>query len=79
MKIVSTLLVSCPLTYHVPRTRLHLALTSLLHYQYAAESPLCGQQLAVSVWVKNIDRIVPAACRFAVMVEHSIELVMRWL
>jgi hypothetical protein len=33
----------------------------------------------VSVRVQNIDRIVPAACRFAVMVEHSIELVMRWL
>jgi len=35
--------------------------------------------VAVSVRVKNIDSIVPAACVFAVMVEHSKELVMRWL
>ena len=35
--------------------------------------------VAVSILVKNIDRIVPAACRFAVMVEDSIELVTRWL
>jgi hypothetical protein len=34
---------------------------------------------AVSVWAKNIHRIVPAACRFAVMVENPIELVTRWL
>jgi hypothetical protein len=34
---------------------------------------------AVSVRAKNIHSIVPAACRFAVMVEDSIELVIRWL
>jgi hypothetical protein len=28
--------------------------------------------------VKNIDGIMPAACRFAVMVKNPIELVMRW-
>jgi hypothetical protein len=35
--------------------------------------------VAVTVRAKDVDRIVPAACRFAVMVKHSIELVMRWL
>jgi len=35
--------------------------------------------VTVTVLVKNIDRIVPAARRFAVMVEHSIKLVMGWL
>jgi hypothetical protein len=35
--------------------------------------------VAVSVRLKNINSIVPAARRFAVMVEYSIELVMRWL
>jgi len=35
--------------------------------------------VAVSVPVKNIDRIMPVACRFAVVIEYSIELVMRWL
>ena len=35
--------------------------------------------VAVSVRVKDVDIIVPTACRFSVMVEHSIELVMRWL
>ena len=34
---------------------------------------------AVSVLGKNIDCIMPATCRFAVMVKDSIELVMRWL
>jgi hypothetical protein len=33
----------------------------------------------VSSRLENINRIVSAACRFAVMVEYSIELVMRWL
>jgi hypothetical protein len=35
--------------------------------------------VTVSVRVKDIDRIVPAACRITVMVENSIELVTRWL
>jgi hypothetical protein len=35
--------------------------------------------VSVSVPVKNIDGIVPASCRFAVMIEHSMELVLRWL
>jgi hypothetical protein len=35
--------------------------------------------VAVSVPVKNVNRIAPAACGFAMMAEHSIELVMRWL
>jgi hypothetical protein len=34
---------------------------------------------AVFVRANDIHRIVPAACRFAVMVEDSIELVIRWL
>jgi hypothetical protein len=35
--------------------------------------------VAVTVRAKDVHRIVPAACRFAVMVEDSIELVIRWL
>jgi hypothetical protein len=35
--------------------------------------------VAVTVRAKNVDRIMPAACRFAVMVENPIELVTRWL
>ena len=35
--------------------------------------------VAVSVRVKNVDCIVPAIRRLAMMVEHSIKLVMRWL
>jgi len=35
--------------------------------------------VAVTVRAKYVDRIVPAACIFAVMVEDSIELVVRWL
>src|SRR6267154_3020499 len=34
---------------------------------------------AISVWVKNIDRIVAAVCRLTVMVKHCIEPVMRCL
>jgi hypothetical protein len=33
----------------------------------------------VSVWVENVDRIVPAACGPAVAVKHATELVVRRL
>jgi hypothetical protein len=35
--------------------------------------------VTVTIRVKNVDCIVPVACRFAVMVENSIKLVTRWL
>jgi hypothetical protein len=35
--------------------------------------------VAVSVLMKTINCIVSAAYRLAMMIEHSIELVMRWL
>jgi hypothetical protein len=35
--------------------------------------------VTVSIRVKNIDHIVPAACRCDVIVEYSMELVMWWL
>jgi hypothetical protein len=36
-------------------------------------------RVAVTVRAKYVDRIVPAACRFSVVVKNPIELVMRWL
>jgi hypothetical protein len=35
--------------------------------------------VAVSVRLKNVNSIVTAARRFAVMVEYSIEFIMRWI
>jgi hypothetical protein len=72
---ISTSLVSSPLRTifpeHVPM--LHRAHCFIINVQ--PNFPC----VAVSVLVENIHRIVPAACRLAVMVKHSIELVMRGL
>jgi hypothetical protein len=72
---VSAPLLSRPLTVlpeHVlMQASCPIRVTVLLHHRCTAKLPF----VAVSVRVKNIDRIVPVACRFAVMVE----LVMRLL
>jgi hypothetical protein len=72
---VSTLLVSRPLSTMLPE---HILMSHQAHCFIIDVQPTFPC-VAVSVRVKNVDRIVPAACRFAVMIEHSIELVMRCL
>jgi hypothetical protein len=68
---ISTPLGGCLLRTVLPE---HVLMSHRAHC-YAAKLPLCRRLCSV----KNINHIVPAACRFAVMVEHSIELVMRWI
>ncbi|KAI0264780.1 hypothetical protein BGY98DRAFT_1039496, partial [Russula aff. rugulosa BPL654] len=58
-----------------PRTRPHVASGSPLHHRCAAILPL-RRRLRSG---EEHQPIMPAACRFAVMIKDPIELVMRWL
>jgi hypothetical protein len=72
---ISTLPVCRPLSFLLPE---HVFMSHSGHHFIIDVQPTFPC-VVFSVRVKNIDGIMPAVCRFAVMVEHSIELVMRWL
>jgi hypothetical protein len=70
---ISTPLVSRPLSTMLPE---HVLMSHRAHCFIIDVQPNFPC-IAVSVLMKNIDRIVPATRRLAVMVEHPTERIMR--